>query len=207
MSETSFLAVFLAVYGVILLFFLLFSLACYILTSLGFYALAKRRGIPQPGWAWVPIGGQRWILGSLADQYAYLAEGKQKRQRHLLLWLDIACTAISAVFVAYMVNAAVAQFAYTSDAAVASLVAGALGGYFLLLVLAVVLAVFYYIALHKVYKSCDPKNATLFLVLSIVVSVTLPFFVFFSRKKDLGMPPAPPAGDQAEALGEGPGAQ
>ena len=66
-----------------------------------------------------------------------------------------------------------------------------------------------YIALYKVYKSCTPKNATLYLVLSIVVSVTQPFFVFFSRNKDEGMPPAqPPAGEeQAQIAAPEPAAQ
>ena len=35
-----------------------------------------------------------------------------------------------------------------------------------------------YIAYYDVFKSCKPKNAVLFLVLSIVFDVTLPFFVF-----------------------------
>ena len=50
-------------------------------------------------------------------------------------------------------------------------------------------AVFRYMALYDIYKSLDPENCVLFLVLSILFGVTEPFFLFFSREKDGGMPP------------------
>ena len=50
-------------------------------------------------------------------------------------------------------------------------------------------AVFRYMALYDIYKSLDPANCVLFLVLSILFGVTEPFFLFFSRNKDDGMPP------------------
>ena len=46
-----------------------------------------------------------------------------------------------------------------------------------------------YIAMYDLYTSCTPQNNVLFLVLSIFFSVTEPFFVFFIRNKDEGMPP------------------
>ena len=39
------------------------------------------------------------------------------------------------------------------------------------------------------YSLLDPGNCVLFLVLSIIFNVTEPFFLFFNRNKDLGMPP------------------
>lgn len=178
-------------------FVLLLSAAFYILNSLGFYTLAKRRGILHPGLAWVPIGGQDWIVGSLADQYVYLTEGKAKRQRTLLLWLNIGVWAVSMAYIgiAVLMIFRTAASGGGDEAFLASFMSF-LGIYFLLLAVAIVYAVFLYIALHRVYKSCDPKNATLFLVLSILVNVTQPFFVFFSRNKDLGMPPASPEGGE-----------
>ena len=67
--------------------------------------------------------------------------------------------------------------------------ARALDGDMLLLLVAIVMIVIKYIDYYNLYSSCNPSNATLFLVLSIFFSVTLPFFVFACRKKDLGMPP------------------
>lgn len=200
------LTMFWMVYGIIMGFMLLLGIGFYILSSLGFHAMAKRRGIPHPGLAWLPIGGQAWIVGSLADQYAYLAEGKTKRQRGLLLGLDIGTSAVSICYLALaivaLVKSSMTELMYDGFA-FAPFIAGFLVLYFLLLATAIVYAVFYYIALYKVYKSCTPKNATLYLVLSIVVNVTQPFFVFFSRNKDEGMPPAQsPAGEEPAQIAE-----
>mgnify|MGYP000871341546 CR=1 FL=1 len=58
--------------------------------------------------------------------------------------------------------------------------------------LAIAYAVIYYMALYDIFRSLDPNNCVLFLVLSIVFSVTEPFFLFFNRNKDGGMPPRRP---------------
>jgi len=57
---------------------------------------------------------------------------------------------------------------------------------------AIAYAVIYYMALYDIFRSLDPNNCVLFLVLSIVFSVTEPFFLFFNRNKDGGMPPRRP---------------
>ena len=44
-------------------------------------------------------------------------------------------------------------------------------------------------ALRFVKRYYHPANAVLYLVLSILFSPTEPFFLFFNREKDLGMPP------------------
>ena len=54
---------------------------------------------------------------------------------------------------------------------------------------AIAAAVIRFVALYDVYRSLDPNNAVLFLVLSIFFGVTEPFFLFFNRDKDAGMPP------------------
>ena len=64
------------------------------------------------------------------------------------------------------------------------------------LVISVIAVVLQYMATYDVFISCDPNNAVLYLVLSIFVNVTMPFFIFACRNKDLGMPrrrPAQPA--------------
>ena len=61
--------------------------------------------------------------------------------------------------------------------------------FFAVLALVVVCAVFFYISLYHVYKSCNPDTCVVFLILSIVFSVTVPFFLVADRNLDLGMPP------------------
>ena len=52
--------------------------------------------------------------------------------------------------------------------------------------------VFYHICNYDLYRSCDPKNAVVFLVIGIIFPVVEPFFYLAVRKKDDGMPqPAP----------------
>ena len=56
----------------------------------------------------------------------------------------------------------------------------------------IVIQVFFYKAYYDLFASCRPDMKALFLVLSIVFPVTLPFFVFACRKQDLGLQEQPP---------------
>jgi len=80
--------VFIIVYLLLMLFAGALSMVVYVLHSLSLYTIAGRRGI-RHGWlAWIPMGNL-WILGSIADQYQYVAKGKVKNRRKLLLGLSI----------------------------------------------------------------------------------------------------------------------
>ena len=198
---------FAAVFGVIGLISLALGIVLYVFLSLSLYTLAKRRGILHPGLAWVPVCGARWIMGSLADQYVYFTEGKIKYQRRLLLWLEVGMYVLLGLFFA-LVGGLVAGAVIQNETQAVTMAIWMLLGYFLLLAEIIVFAVFQYIALHKIYKSCDPKNTTLFLVLSILFNITMPFFLFACRKKDLGMPrPEAPEGEPAEEPTQLPEAQ
>lgn len=187
---TSILVTILVVAGIL-------SLVTYIFSSLGFYTLAKRRGIRAPGLAWLPIGGVQWILGSLADQYADLTGGKLRCSRHILLWGELVLTAAAIPLLVFAIQLLTATLA-GQDVTMQLM---QLNGVQTLLNLAsIALIVMAYIALYKIYKSCDPKHAVLFLVLSIIFNITLPFFVFACRNKDLGMPQ--PDGGESELLPE-----
>lgn len=187
---TSILVTVLAVVGIL-------SIVMYIFSSLGFYTLAKRRGIRAPGLAWIPIGGTQWILGSLSDQYASLTGAKLRCSRHILLWGELVLTAAAIPLLVFAIQLLTATLA-GQDVTMQLM---QLNGVQTLLNLAsIALSVMIYIALYKVYKSCDPKHAVLFLVLSIIFNITLPFFVFACRNKDLGMPQ--PEGGDGEQLPE-----
>ena len=177
----------LAILGIVLAIVALFGIISYIFCGIGYYTLAKRRGIHHAWLAWIPIGGQAWIQGCLADQYVYLAEGKKWYFRHILLWGNLAVLLFSSSTLSSSLAALQAQY-MTADFTAFALGSSAFGGLVSLLSLA--LAVFSFIALYKVYKSCNPQNAVLFLVLSILFGITMPFFLFACRNKDLGMPPA-----------------
>lgn len=160
---------------------LMLGIAYYVLTALALYTIAKRRGVQYPWMAWVPVVNC-WLLGSLSDQYQYLVKHRHTNRRRTLLALDIlkcVLTVIVTVLVMLMVF----------RTAVGMLVARLISCLALLAGVCIARAVILYMALYDVYRSADPQNAVLYLVLSICVSVTKPFFLFFNREKEDGMPP------------------
>ena len=185
-----------AVYLIILLIALAFSIVCYVLRSVGMYSIAKRRRINHPWMAWVPVVDY-YLLGCVSDQYHYVVKGENKSKRKVLLVLSIiywvAYIVYMGLFIGFYVNLIQEMMSgFNSSAyleqALSTLIAFA-GVAFVLFGVAVALIVVRYVALYDVYTSLDPKNKVLYLVLSIFISVTEPFFIFCNRKKDRGMPP------------------
>ena len=186
--------------GFMLVFLVLFYLLMfawgivnYVLYSLSIYKIAKRRGIYHPWLAWLPIGNV-WVLGSISDQYQYLAKGRVKNRRKVLTGLSIGALAtIIVVVVAALVMAfSEAAAADASETVFGAMLAIVVLAYLAMLVMAIIVLVFEYIALYDLFASCEPSNAVLYLVLSILLNVVLPFFLFACRNKDLGMPPRQP---------------
>lgn len=195
MNETE-MEMFVMSYLISLIFSLGISLIRYVFTSLGYYTLAKRRGINHPWLAWVPLGNM-WILGSLSDQYRYVTRGQVTNKRKVLLGLDIAALVMAVLLMVLTVNIVIEAIPMmdqfnVSEAQIASVGVKALGMLaicFVVLVLSVIAMVFMYIAIFDVFRSCDPNSSVLFLVLTILLGVVYPFLVFACRNKDLGMPP------------------
>lgn len=179
------LGVFLVVCLLILLIALAVSVAAYVLQSLGFYTIAERRGIKRPWLSWLPVGNL-WILGSISDQYQYVVKGKIRNRRKVLLGLSCGLLVFYVVWAVVLI-ASVAMADMMGSGLVVGLI-GILGG-LLLVALAICLAVFQFICLYDLYRSCMPYNAVVYLVLSILVSWVMPLFVFICRKQDVGMPP------------------
>ena len=166
------------------------------LTALALYVLARRRGLNKPWLAWIPVVNC-WILGSLSDQYHYVVKGENKCKRKVLLILNLINAAIGlmitilgTVLLVQIISGAAHG---AGSAAMMEMVMGPLVGMMGLCLplvgVAIAILIIRYMALYDLYKSMDPSNCVLFLVLSILVGVTEPFFLFFNRDKDLGMPP------------------
>ena len=56
------------------------------------------------------------------------------------------------------------------------------------IIVALVQLIFTYVVYYDVFASCNPRNAVLYLIFSIVFSFLIPFLMLACRKKDLGMP-------------------
>ena len=186
-------AVFLAVWVFFLLLAAAYSVLVYVLQSLGMYTIAKRRGIRHPWLSWIPVGNA-WILGSISDQYQYVAKGKVRSRRKVLSGLNIGLYAFGlGLYIWYVVSLIGMTLSGNGDVYYGE-TAFAVAGVSILVLLAIivlslVLTVLMYVAYNDLFESCDPGRSVLFLVLSILFSFLLPFFVFACRKKDRGMPP------------------
>ena len=157
---------------------LVYGLLClpgYILTAVSLFSIADRRGVQFPWLAWIP-GLRFYLMGCISDQYQAIVRGKNRNKRTVLLLLTL-----------IMLAAFCAMHFMAPDGTQDSLLP------FLLIfvpawIACAVLVVVLFMSLHDIYVSCDPKNAVLFLVLSIVLPITQPVFLFLCRKKDLGFP-------------------
>ena len=175
---------------------MLLSIAGYVLTALALYTIARRRGLKNPWLAWIPVA-DCWLLGSLSDQYRYVVDGQHKSKRKILLIFRILTAVMWVSLIGLLIklcfHAVGSVFWGTmSDERIFQILHQALNLLVMCLPLigiSIAYAVFRYMALYDIYKSLDPANCVLFLVLSILFGVTEPFFLFFSRNKDDGMPP------------------
>lgn len=163
---------------------MLLGIATWVLNAVAVYVIARRRGLNKPWLAWVPVLNV-WLLGSLSDQYQYVVKRKNTSRRKWLLVLNLLLPVLYGTVIGFACTALMpsAYGIYWEKLMVALGVALPLAG------VAVAAAVIRFVALYDVYRSLDPGNAVLFLVLSIFFGVTEPFFLFFNRDKDAGMPP------------------
>lgn len=184
--------------GMILLIWLVamaFAVISYVLGAVGMYRIAKRRGIHHAWLAWVPVGNS-WLLGSISDHYQYVVKHKATKRRKILLILSIIMMAMSLVFgtgVGFLAASEMMGGAMTGSILLVALMSVS---YLAVFGLSVAVSVISYIAYYDLFRSCKPKCDVLFLVLGILFSVTLPFFVFGCSNSDEGMPqkrtPQPP---------------
>ena len=175
---------------------MLLSLVTYVLTALALYTIARRRGLKNPWLAWIPVADS-WLLGSLSDQYRYVVKGEHKSKRKILLFFRILASYLWVSLMALLLRLCFRAFGGVMQGTIPDILIRQIllqAANLLIVVLPLIgifiaYAVFRYMALYDIYKSLDPDNCVLFLVLSILFGVTEPFFLFFSREKDGGMPP------------------
>lgn len=168
----------------------------YVFSSLSLYTIACRRELKNPWLSWIPIANL-WILGSVSDQYRYIVKGENRAKRKILLGLQILMAVLGMVFMGLVIGITVKLVSGAMlGGSMEQLLSGMLGtftGSLSLLIpwlgVKITFAVIRYMALYDLYASCDPEEKTLYLVLSILIGITEPIFLFMCRNKDQGMPP------------------
>lgn len=174
---------------------MIIGVASYVLMALALQTIAQRRGLNKPWLAWIPVVNV-WLLGSLSDQYSYVVKSENKSKRKWLLILKIVTAALSTAVVVLVIVVAAGAIHFlgygASEQELMSHIMGpvlAVAGISLVMSgVSIAYAVIRYMALYDLFKSMDPNNCVVFLVLSILFHIEA-FFLFFTRNKDGGMPP------------------
>ncbi len=169
---------------------LVIALILWIIRSASLYAIANRRGLRSPWLSWLPIGTD-WILGSIADQYQHLACGKVTSRRKILTVLkaaQIALVVYSGVMYG-LLNTGVLNGSGDGSAILSTIISLLTWG------VNIAALVYYHICNFDLYRSCNPDNAAVYLIVGLLLGVTEPFFYLVNRKKDKGFirpEPQPP---------------
>jgi len=171
-------------YGFYMMLAFVWPIAVYVLQSLGLYKMAQNRGINKPWLAWIPVGST-WIMGCISDQYQQVAKGKNTRRRITLL-ITYAVT-MGASFIVGIISGILE---FIPDAMVLAMVMLVVA--LAMLGMAIAYSVLFYFCLYDLYASCKPESGVLYIVLTILVSITTPFLIFSCRNKDQGMPAPQP---------------
>ena len=174
----------------------LLSVAMYVFSALALYTVASRRGVSKPWLAWIPVVNV-WLTGSISDQYRYVVKGQIKNKRKSLLILNLINLALAIMLIVFAVMLIIAavrteMYNYSGNAAWMEVMRAAIGLGCVGAVMmgtGIAMAVIRYMALYDIYMSMDPGNCVVYLVLSIIFNFTEPFFLFFNRNSDKGMPP------------------
>ena len=192
------LAILVPIYAIMFLVFAVIGLAIYILRSIALTRLSQNRGFDNPWIGWIPFCSG-YALGRISDDIN-IKRGKTTNHRKILLGTNIAVGALELIGLGVMIPAVVSliqhSINYGSSVTGAEAAAPVLAGSFLIMIgaiVAIVYAVFNYIALYSVFKDYAPNNAVLYLVLSLLVGGSDTIILFIIRNK-APVPPMPPYG-------------
>lgn len=155
-----------------------FGLITHIFHALGLATIARRRGIQRPNLAWLPVIGVSYIMGYIADDYDIVTQGIDRHLRSWLFGLSSILVALEPVLIVLMFTGRIYEQASPPLEFIVVLL--------LILAAGLPFTVLHYVALFKLYRSCQPSNSVAFLALSIFLSIT-PFLVYVVRNRDEGM--------------------
>ena len=175
--------------------FLLVLAPGYILNALALYRIAHRRKIVHSWLAWVPIGSS-WLLGRISDHYQLLVHQKKTHRAPVLLALNL--SSFVGYFLILMLTFRWLEYATLGPNPLAA-IGPALVGLLVMIGVMIAAIVFTLVAKYDLFRSCEPKNATAYLIVSIAVQffvqnagIVSPILMLICSKKDEGMPPPRP---------------
>lgn len=182
-----FLAIFIGTFTISLLI----GLALYLLESIGVYKMAKSAEIKNPWLAFIPVANG-WVFGTLAEKYKKKNGTKSARFGIILPVLEgivlieaIALTIFTVISVKEITGYALDAVNTSAEMAPEQFMSliPVIILYFALMAVAIAYAVVFFIALWRVYSSFDKPNATLYIVLSVVFTISVPIILFIIRNR------------------------
>lgn len=175
----------------ILLYFVLWgavSLATYLLQSFGLNKMGKSLNIKNSWLAFIPFANI-FAFGRIAEKYVKFNGKNSAKFSKILLILSIIIAvlsiAISTFAIAVIVMVNFYKFGNSNDImALSGFLFTLLATEIIMIAAAIVYMVIYYVALWRIFAIFDYNNATLYLVLSIFISIVCPIFIFALRNKE-----------------------
>lgn len=167
------------------------GIAIYLLESISVYKMAKSAEIKNPWLAFIPVAND-WVFGTLAEKYKKKNGTKSARFGIILPVLEgivlietIALTIFTVISVkeitGYALDAVNTSTEMVPEQFMSLIPVIIL--YFALMAVAIAYAVVFFIALWRVYYSFDKSNATLYIVLSIIFTISVPIILFIIRNR------------------------
>ncbi len=165
--------------AVVYIFALLIGLFAYIMEGLALHRMGKVCGAPYPWLAWIPYANL-YALGYVADKDAEVSGRPATHYRHTLPILFVVLSVLSFGLMGVAVAASIGSPDGEMTGGVAMLIMLLL---LALMAVAMVQLVFEFIALWHIYRLFSPDNAVAFILLSILVSASMPILLFVASRK------------------------
>lgn len=167
------------------------GIAIYLLESISVYKMAKSAEIKNPWLAFVPVAND-WVFGTLAEKYKKKNGTKSARFGIILPVLEgivfiesIALTIFTVISIKEITGYALDAVNTSSEMAPEQFMSliPVIILYFALMAVAIAYAVVFFIALWRIYSSFDKSNATLYIVLSVIFTISVPIILFIIRNR------------------------
>lgn len=155
----AFIGIFIVICLCIIIFACIFAVIAYIFKGISLYTLAKKRNLRYPWLAWIPMANQ-YLLGALINDQVSVGSLRIPYAAIILPLLSGITTLLSSTMT---------QIPFV--------------GWLFVFVAGILVSIYEYAAYYWLYRIYNAKNATLYLVLSIIFPVTIPFFLFSLRDK------------------------
>ena len=167
------------------------GIAIYLLESISVYKMAKSAEIKNPWLVFIPVAND-WVFGTLAEKYKKKNGTKSARFGIILPVLEgivfiesIALTIFTVISVKEITGYALDAVNTSAEMAPEQFMSliPVIILYFALMAVAIAYVVVFFIALWRVYSSFDKSNATLYIVLSVIFTISVPIILFIIRNR------------------------